>query len=175
MTLTRAVALLVLPALLVRPVDAQAEALDRIRPTAPYLTALIREGVAGSTTFRALVERITRSDLVVYVVPSDLGTQLLGQLTFMTAVGKTRYLRIQVGWHLPTARAIASLGHELQHAVEVAEAPAIRDEASFAREFARIGYPSPALSPHFGINSYDTTAAVETGHRVWLELARQAD
>ena len=59
--------------------------------------------------------------------------------------------------------------------MEVADAPAIRDEASFAREFARIGHPSQAPSPHFGINSYDTTAAVETGHHVWLELARQAD
>ncbi len=175
MTISRAVALLVLPILLLRPVDAGADTVERIRPTAPYLAGLIREGVASSATFRALVERITQSDLVVYVVPSDLGSHLFGQLTFMTAVGKTRYLRIQVGWHLPTARAIAAIGHELQHAVEVADAPAVRDEASFARDFARIGHPSPASSPHFGHNRYDTTAAIEAGSRVWLDLARQAD
>jgi hypothetical protein len=150
-----------------------AATIARIRPMAPYLEAFLKEGMASSATFRALVERIQRSDLVVYIAPGTLDARLRGRLKFMGASGNTRYLRIEVGWLGSEARSIAALGHELQHAVEVADAPEIRDEASFGREFARIGYPSSAVQ--FGEDRYDTRAAVETGYRIWQELATEAD
>jgi hypothetical protein len=129
--------------------------------------------MASSATFRALVERIQRSDLVVYIAPGTLDSRLRGRMKFLGASGNTRYLRIDVGWQGSEARSIAALGPELQHAVEVADASAIRDEASFGREFARIGYPSSSVQ--FGEDRYDTRAAVETGFRIWQELATEAD
>ena len=147
--------------------------IQRIRPMAPYLGVLLREGMAGSPTFRALVERIERSDLVVYIAPGTLDSRLRGRLKFMGGARNARYLRIEVGWQGSETRSIASLGHELQHAVEVADAPTIRDEESFGREFARIGYPSSAVQ--FGEDRYDTRAAVDAGFRVWQELASEAD
>jgi hypothetical protein len=146
---------------------------DRIRPAAPYIAAFLRDGVASSATFRALVERIGKSDVIVYVMPADLGSRVRGQLRFMGASRGTRYLQIEIGWQLSAARAIASLGHELQHAVEVADAPWVQDVEGMEREFARIGYSS--TPQRFGETSFDTHAAVHAGYRVWLELATEAD
>jgi hypothetical protein len=175
MTVIRTLPLVVTTLALVVASDRHLQAGDiqRIRPMAPYLEDFLREGLAGSSTFRALVERIKRSDLVVYLAPGTLDSRLRGRLRFMGAAGHARYLRIEVGWQGSEARSIASLGHELQHAVEVADAPEIRDEASFGREFARIGYPSSAVQ--FGEDRYDTRAAVDAGFRVWQELASEAD
>ena len=38
---------------------------------------------------------------------------------------------------------IAMMAHELQHAVEIAETPAIVDGESLVREYKRIGYVNP--------------------------------
>ena len=175
MTMVRTLTLVVTTLALIVPSGRHVQAADiqRLRPMAPYLEDFLREGMAWSATFRALVERIERSDLVVYIAPGGLDSRLRGRLRFMGAAGNTRYLRIEVGWQGSEARSIAALGHELQHAVEVADAPTIRDEASFGREFARIGYPSSAVQ--FGEDRYDTRAAVDAGYRVWQELASEAD
>jgi predicted ATPase len=83
----------------------------------------------------------------------------------MAAAGGLRYVVIRLQ---PKRRAaeIAMLAHELQHAVEIADTPSIVDEASLAREYARIGYRS--RSAH-GL-AFDTKAAVEIGRRVAEEL-----
>jgi hypothetical protein len=175
MTIVRALAVFVAALTFVMTCDRRADAADivRIRPLAPYLEDLLQEGTASSATFRELVERIRRSDLIVYVSPGTLDSRLRGRLKFIGAAGNTRYLRIQVGWQASAARSIASLGHELQHAVEVADAPTIRDEESFGREFARIGFPSSAVQ--LGEDRYDTRAAVDAGYQIWQELATAAD
>ena len=175
MSIGRTLAVVVAAVTLVVTCDRPAHAADivRIRPLAPYLEDFLREGIAGSASFRALVERIQESDLVVYLAPGTLDSRLRGRLRFIGASDHARYLRIEVGWLGSEARSIASLGHELQHAVEVADAPSIRDEESFGREFARIGYPSTASQ--FGEARYDTRAAVEAGFRIWQELATEAD
>jgi hypothetical protein len=102
MTMVRTLALVVTTLALVVASDRHLQAGDiqRIRPMAPYLEDFLREGVAGSPTFRALVERIKRSDLVVYIAPGTLDSRLRGGLTFMGTAGHTRYLRIEVGWRV---------------------------------------------------------------------------
>jgi len=65
-------------------------------------------------------------------------------------------------------RNISTLAHELQHAVEIADRPAIVDEGTFARVYAQIGHatrPSPGAR-----HGFDTVAAISIGHRVWREL-----
>ena len=61
------------------------------------------------------------------------------------------------------------VGHELQHAVEIASAPNVVDDQSFKRLFTRIGY-SGCLSARG--EQFETTAALETGERVREEFAR---
>ena len=138
-----------------------------IRPADRELRALIDDALATSATVRALAERITASDVVVYVAcETDPTVRGPGRLNFVSAAGGFRYLLVRLKPRRRAA-AIAILAHELQHAAEIAEMAAVVDEASLAREYARIGYRSHA-SP--GGLAFDTKAAVETGRRVEEEL-----
>jgi hypothetical protein len=137
-----------------------------IRSTDRRLIRLVHDGVRTSETFRKLVDRIRHSDVVVYLECGG-GGATGGRLTFVSSVGGVRYLHVRVA-RLATADAqIALIGHELQHAVEVADAPDIVDAVSLAREYRRIGFASPRDSPGL---SFDSDAAVETGYRVLREL-----
>ena len=131
------------------------------------MRTLIEDAIASSPTVRALVARITASDVVVFVAcEHNPAVKALGRLNFMTSAGGLRYLVIRLK---PTRRsaAIAMLAHELQHAAEIADTPSIVDDESLGREYERIGYRSHAS--HGGV-AFDTKAAVETGRRVAGEL-----
>src|SRR5262245_25096060 len=120
-----------------------------IRSTDARLRALIEDALASSATVRALAERITASDVVVFVAcDNDPYVRGPGRLNFMSAAGGLRYVLVRLK---PRRRdlAIAMLAHELQHAVEIAETPSIVDEASLAREYARMGYRS--RTSHVGV------------------------
>lgn len=152
-------------------IDSRAGDLDasfpHIRSTDARLRALIDDALATSATIRALAERITASDVVVFVAcDNDPYARGPGRLNFISSAGGFRYVMVRLK---PKRRdlAIAMLGHELQHAVEIAETPSIVDEDSLAREYLRMGYRSH--SSHVGL-AFDTKAAVETGERVQEEV-----
>ncbi len=131
------------------------------------MRALIDDAVASSPTVRALVARITASDVVVFVAcERSPAVKASGRLNFMASAGGLRYLVVRLK---PARRsaAIAMLAHELQHAAEIADTPAIVDDESLGREYERIGYRSHAS--HGGV-AFDTKAAVDTGRRVAEEL-----
>src|SRR5690349_1433881 len=75
-----------------------------------------------------------------------------------------RYVRIQLALRGAPEDAIAVLGHELQHAVEVAEAIDVIDAGGLEKLYRRIGVRS-------GPQVYDTIAAQELGKVVRRELA----
>ena len=146
-------------------------AFSHVRTAEPRLRTLIDDAIATSPTVRALVERITASDVVVFVAcEPDPNARTAGRMNFMTASGGVRYVLIRLKpWHRVTA--IAMLAHELQHAAEVAATPSIVDAESLAREYARMGYRKHSLD---GL-AFDTKEAVEVGRRVIDELAMKAD
>lgn len=138
-----------------------------IRSSDRELRALIDDALATSATVRELAERITASDVVVYVAcETDPNVHGPGRLNFMSTAGGFRYVLVRIRPRRRAA-AIAILAHELQHAAEIAEMPNVVDEASLGREYARIGYRSHASQSGL---SFDTKAAVETGRRVEEEL-----
>jgi hypothetical protein len=138
-----------------------------VRSADPDMRILIADALDSSAIVRALVERLTASDVVVFVeCERDPNVRGPGRLNFMVSAGGLRYVLIRLK-PKQRAAAIAMLAHELQHAVEIAETPAIVDEQSLAREYARIGYRS--RSAHSGL-AFDTKAAVEVGRRVVEEL-----
>lgn len=140
--------------------------LPHIRSDDPQMRALIADATALSPTVRALVERVTDSDVIVYVeCDRDPKARGPGRLNFMSASGGVRYLLVRLKPKRLDA-AIAALAHELQHAAEIAAIPSIVDERSLAREYERIGYRSHA-PPGLG---FDTKAAVEIGRHVAAEL-----
>jgi hypothetical protein len=152
---------------------ADTSSIDRhVRVADPDLSGLLRTAIAQSPSIRLLVTRLDESDVIVYVKRDhDLPSGLVGQLTFIGRGGGRRYVVISLGWGLSEQRSIATLGHELQHASEVAGHAEIVDLDSFARAFATFGEASHGVRPR-GALSFETAAAVAAGNRVWKELAR---
>jgi hypothetical protein len=148
--------------------DDGARAHKHIRTTDRRLLRLLRDGVRGSDTFRRLVDRIRASDVVVYLECGDRDRPSGGRLTFVSAVAGYRYVHVRVARLASADIQIALIGHELRHAVEIADAPGVVDASSLAREYERIGYVSPRLTP--GV-SFDSHAAVETGYQVLRDLS----
>jgi hypothetical protein len=139
----------------------------RVRAPDARVQSLLAEGLHRSRTFAWLVGALNRSDVIVYIesvmiLPKDTN----GRLTMMPrSGGEFRYVRVQIRADLSRRDAIALIGHELQHALEIADAPEVRDSTSLVKLYERIGHPS------IGEHAYDTEAARDTGRVVRRELA----
>jgi len=145
----------------------------QVRATDRRIIAAVAAGVRASPTFRALVDRINTSDVVVYVTAEsgEMPSGLDGQLTFVSAVGGFRYVLVRVNSQLSAARLVSLIGHELQHAREIADAEWIVDPASMAREYVRtLGYRSRNQSQQH--QTFDSAAAVRAGEQVLRELMK---
>jgi hypothetical protein len=136
-----------------------------IRTTDKSILKLMRRGYRGSRTFAELVTRLQRSDVIVYIeeVPR-LPAALEGRMMMLPRAHGHRYVRIQIALRGSPEDSIAVLGHELQHAVEVANAADVSDAGALAKLYQRIGIRS-------GPQLYDTLAAQDTGRMVRRELA----
>jgi hypothetical protein len=138
----------------------------RVRATDARLRSLLAEGLTRSRTFASLVTALNRSDVIVYiesVMVLPKGT--MGRLSMMPLAGAFRYLRVQIRAELSRSEAIALIGHELRHAMEIAAATDVRDASAMIRLYQRIGHASA------GEHAYDTEAAQDTGRIVRRELA----
>lgn len=134
-----------------------------LRPLDPLVQEWFRIGEANSRTFGALLERLAASDVIVHVVLVDQikgGAQ--GQLLFATSTATARFLRIELRSGGTTTEMVALLAHELQHAVEVANAPYVRNSQAMATLYLRPGDQSAR---------YDSAEARQMGERVSGELA----
>jgi hypothetical protein len=132
------------------------------RPLDSISAQTYASAVDGSAKVRSLVERLESSNVIVHIVtvpqmPAGIG----GMTRFVTSRGGYRYVRISLGSDLaPRVRAVI-LGHELQHAVEVAESAAMDAESIrelFEHEGHRIG------------QFFETMAAIRTERSVRREL-----
>ena len=147
-------------------------ALQRVRTVDRRMRRLIDEGIRESPSLHALVRRLEQSDVVVYVeCHARMESRVAGRLVFVSSVGGLRYVVVRLA-RLPTRpQQIAILAHELQHAVEIADTPAIVDSLSLAREYQRFGRVNHSATD--GI-AFDTDAAVEIGARVMGEIVAAA-
>ena len=142
----------------------------RIQPDG-RIEELIADGLESSPTFRNVVDRLNRSDVVVYVrCQKDVAKRADGYLKFVGSGGGYRYLQAHIRYNTVRARQISLIGHELFHAVEVADAPAVIDVASFERQYSRIGFVSGKARIGGGI-AYDTDAAIRAGEQILRELS----
>jgi hypothetical protein len=146
---------------------------SHVRTMDTRLRAEIDEGLARSSLFRDLVARLDGSDVIVYVeTECAMSPRLFGRLTFMASGGGRRYVNVHVSCALTDSEQIAALGHELRHAVEIADAPSIINDASLAAEYARIGFASHGVRKGSG---FESRAAIDAGQGVWAELNRHAE
>jgi len=146
------------------PVD---DAHRHVRTTDRRLHRLLHEGLRTSDTFRGLVDRLHQSDVVVYLECGGPSTPGGGRLTFVSAVGGYRYVHVRVSLLMSTDQQLAIIGHELRHAVEIADAPDVVDGPSMAVAYQRIGYAKPRT---MGL-AFDSDAAIEAGYRVLRDLS----
>jgi hypothetical protein len=125
---------------------------------------MLRRGFLESPTFASLMTRLERSDVIVYLedVPRLPGA-LEGRLFMLPPAHGTRYVRIQIALRGSPIDSIALIGHELRHAVEIAEASTVVDEEGLAALYRRIGVDH-------GHNLFDTTEAQAIGRQVAKEL-----
>ena len=138
----------------------------RVRSTDLKVVQLLEMGMQRSPTFASLVRAVSKTDVIVYIERVRvLPRSLAGRLLLLPIASNQRYLRIQVRSDLPRPDLIALIGHELRHALEIAQEPTVRDNSSMISLFRRIGRTSS------DIHSFDTTAAQTTGWRVRQELA----
>jgi hypothetical protein len=137
----------------------------RVRALQPRVTALIAQGMQRSRTFANLVRDLDRGDVIVYVqAVHDLPSHLAGRMLLMPNSGVQRFVRIQVRSDVTDDLTIATIGHELRHALELVEHTSVRDTAGMSQLYKKIGRAMP------GTDSYDTDAADIAGRRVRTEL-----
>jgi hypothetical protein len=157
-----------LSALVISPTAAAAgpDGGPRIRPQDSRTRLMLQEGAARSATFKALVDRIEASNVFVYIAINPLlKSTLSGSLTWMTEAGGYRYLRASISPDLLFDQMIATMAHELQHAVEVIGDETVKDEKTLVELYRRIGQRSQHATA-----GWETTAAQETGWQVRREL-----
>ena len=146
------------------PATGQAE-LIHIRPIDAATANLLVSGLQRSPKLRALAERIERSNVIVLCGRTESLRGRRGALVWMAAADDARYVRAVVIRNLEPDAAIATLGHELQHAVELSEAPWVTNLLLFEALFRDIG-----SREMIGPGWYDTPAARAAGAAVLKEL-----
>ena len=103
----------------------------RVRSSHAYLRAMIGEAALRSQTFRGLVAAIEATDGIVYVEHGPCMKSVHACLILdVTAAGRYRILRIMVDARQPDWDVMASIGHELRHALEVLEDRSIVNNSS---------------------------------------------
>ncbi len=126
---------------------------------------LLETAVACSPTIARSIVALQQTDLIVGVETRRLPRKILGELRFVSATPGARYLRIAIKTPNAARKLMSVLGHELQHALEVAAAPEVQDAGAARSLYRRIGYEEK-----WGA-SFETAAALEAGRRVAAEVA----
>lgn len=137
-----------------------------IRASDPGIVALLQRGLSASPTFRRLYQQLSESDLIVHLERGPQPWLSAGFNQFVAEVAERRFVRITLNVAQIDDDAVALLGHELQHAVELAGEPEVNDLDEYERLYRRIGFRSCARE----LPCFDTVAAVSTGRAVRREL-----
>ena len=133
------------------------------------IRALFDEALRRSPTLREVVDQLEEMDVTVYIRVHDLGAAGLdGRVALLSMNGTHRYLVIELACGRSDLQAMATLGHELFHAGEIASEPSVVDAATMARYYARIGKLTGSTDE--GRRTYETRAAAAMGTRVRQEL-----
>jgi hypothetical protein len=157
---------------LAAPPASAAVSTARLRPQSPRVTSWLARGLEKSSTMRALVDRIERGDVVVYVeLQHRLSPGVSACVTWMAATpgSQHRYVRVSLQPTLRRSDAIAMLAHELQHVVEVIDHPDVQSRDDLLGLYRRIGHRSGPTG-----EQWDTMAALRAGDSARLEVVSGA-
>lgn len=141
--------------------------MPRVRSADAKLAALMMRASEQSATFRRLIDRIDATDGIVYVEAGRCGSARACLALTVTVAGPNRILRIVVEPDRPDCEVMASIGHELWHAIEVLREPSIRSDGAMYSFIAKGHGQNP---PRW----LETKAAGEAGDDVLNELRDRA-
>ncbi|HEX9366152.1 MAG TPA: hypothetical protein VF921_05970, partial [Vicinamibacterales bacterium] len=116
---------------------------------------------------RELLARLDCSDVIVYVEITASSRVLRARTKLVAAPPGVRFLRIGINAGLSGLDLPALLGHELQHAVEIADREDVRAAAAVRRLYAEGGRRD-------GSDRFETDAALDVERRVRLECRERA-
>ncbi len=136
-----------------------------IRSKSAVLHELVNEGLRQAPAFEALVTHLDASDVVVYLECGTLTPGRGGELGFLGVAGGVRYLKITLACGLRAATLTWLIGHELQHAVEIADAPDVVNVEGMRNLYRRIGVDVLGNGQRF-----DTKEAINAGLLIRQQL-----
>jgi len=150
--------------------DSTAPVLVRVRSHSPEVAALIGRASESSAMFRRLTTTIDGTDGLIYVDYGTCGHGVRACLVLAVQVaGPFRVLHIKIDARRTDCHLMASIGHELQHAIEVLSNPHITDGVSAYSFYERIAPGSTSDRLWF-----ETKAAQRTGDEVRREVCRRS-
>lgn len=136
-----------------------------VRALDPHLDQILSEGLRRSQTLGSLLWALQQTDVIVQIVPSStLPLSVPGRMMLVPGSGERRFVRIEIRVEGSDEELMVLLGHELQHALEVANAPEVRDPQGMLALYRRIGHGGA------GENDFDTDAAHDTARKIRREL-----
>jgi hypothetical protein len=146
----------------------QSEGVSRVRAADPVIATAIAQGIERSTTLRRLIEAIDATDGLVYVLGGKCGLGVQACLHMSVQLsGQKRLLRVVVNPRRASGcELIGSIGHELQHALEVLSNRRIRTTAQLMSFF--LLQIRPAAEPRV-----ETAQAIEIGLAVEKEACNR--
>jgi len=149
--------------LIAAPAFAGPEETTRVRCLDRESRQLLDTVRAHSPTVRRMLERLESSDMITYLrIGPSFGraratTRILGH------VREARFVLISITSLVSEVDRVLLLGHELQHAVELADAPWVRDDGGMVEMYERIGWRESSFT-------FETPAAVDAGRQVRVEV-----
>jgi hypothetical protein len=146
--------------------DTPPESVDaRVRTQDLDLSALIRQATDRSPTFRGIVDAIQASDGIVYVQRDRCRHHVRSCLVlWMGFAGPQRVLRVNVAGGKNDVETMASIAHELRHALEVLSEPGVRSSDGMYQLYTR--------NHAWRGETFETAAAIDAGNAVYKELKR---
>ena len=135
----------------------------RVRSSHAYIRAMIEEAAQRSATFRHLLEAIDATDGIVYVEQGECRHSVRACLSLsVTPTAEFRFLRVLVDARQPDWEVMASIGHELRHAIEVLADSSLKTTEAIFLFYVREGVTMGS--------TFETTAAVKAGDAVKSEV-----
>jgi hypothetical protein len=139
-------------------------AIARLRAGDSRIAAIVAEASARSSSFRQLAQAIDHTDGIVYVEHGRCWHGVRACLAAVSAAGANRIVRIRVNANDADWNLMGSIGHELQHAVEVLSNSKVTDTKALYFFYERNGIRRG--------NRFETAAAIRAGNDVRAEVRR---
>ncbi len=137
--------------------------MPHVRSTNPAIAATLDEAEACSTTFSNLVRTIEGTGGIVYVEKGQCRRGVHACLSHSIMAGEGyRLLRILIDGTVDAVSLMATIAHELRHAIELLAEPGVRTTAAAYMYYAR---EAPTTR-----DTFETAAAIAAGAAVAKEL-----